>query len=427
MADLEIAILMSAAAWLLMGRTLTSAACLVTMLPFLSLGEDVSGIDATDASGASAYKLLGRGVGALLLVALAASDSRSLRFLQGASARLAFGFAFVAILSVVNAPYPQLPFIRIGEWAVFFLAGVVVHSRVTLRSGDEGLVRLLLGSLLPLVAMALFLSVTNADAVIEVRTADQMSRLGGRLIDPQSLGLIGAFFGIAGIAVFLSGRGGAGAGLVALSAFGVGALLITQSHSRTGLLSFAAGAGTFFLLDSRRNPAALIALAVGGAMGVTALPFVADGLASWFLRGESAENLSTGSSRTLLWSALIFESFPLEPLLGHGYLFLGPDGPLRAAGAEWSNAHNAYIFALVSTGIVGFSLLLGMVIFGLRSWFRIAATRATAGGSWVIRRGLCACYVTLLVDACSNYGMVGHPSPAMFLFHLLFCRATLGR
>ena len=124
MDHLLIAVLLSVAAWLAMGRSLVAAATLVTLLPFLSLGlspEETRGAVSTG-TGASAYKMIGRSLGAVMFIYMAMVDPRVKRDLRQPTSRLAACFAVWALASLVNSPRISLSLLRVAEWCVLHAA-----------------------------------------------------------------------------------------------------------------------------------------------------------------------------------------------------------------------------------------------------------------------------------------------------------------
>lgn len=78
-------------------------------------------------------------------------------------------------------------------------------------------------------------------------------------------------------------------------------------------------------------------------------------------RDQSAEEISSLSGRQEMWQA-IWQSFLTSPWIGHGYFMSSSTGEIEVwyingemLGANWT-AHNIWLQALVSTGVIGLSL-----------------------------------------------------------------------
>jgi O-antigen ligase len=83
---------------------------------------------------------------------------------------------------------------------------------------------------------------------------------------------------------------------------------------------------------------------------------VAEIAEGYVTRGESTEQLSSATGRDILWEVL-WDSWKESPWIGHGYLVGTRNGLVDVwQVAENRPAHNVWLQALVSTGVVGFLL-----------------------------------------------------------------------
>jgi hypothetical protein len=417
----------SALAWVLMGRSLIALATVLTFLPFIGLDMDSVGVEGIQGavSTGSAFKVICRASGAVLFGFLALTNSRVMQDLVRIPSLIPQGFVLWSLLGLTNSANPSLSILRIAEWFVFYLGAVVIHNKVTRPCGDRALSRFMILGFSPLVVTVLSLSVFNPDLSVETRAMDQLTRLGGMSMDPNSIGLLGVLLGVVGLTLWRARREDPGLPhrLFALFAVGIGLYLIVASRSRSALFGFLmalSALGFIAIKESLRSRLRVFAVLLVAAVVAS---FTLGDLVGWLARGEELSSLRTATGRSELWIGLLSSSFSVHPILGHGYMMLSETGHFVQRGIWWNNAHNAYIFALVSTGVVGFSLILGMVWLGVRGWWRLAYSNGD--GVVIIRRGMAACYLVLLVDASANYGMVGHPSPSMFLFHIFYARAVL--
>ncbi|MEM7516292.1 MAG: O-antigen ligase family protein, partial [Planctomycetota bacterium] len=137
-------------------------------------------------------------------------------------------------------------------------------------------------------------------------------------------------------------------------------------------------------------------------------------LVEWFMRGDDVETLATGTGRTDLWHLLITEQAPKSPLLGAGYLMLSEHGRFEHAGAAWNNAHNSFVFALVSTGIPGCMAVLSIVLLPL--WRARRAVIHCIPEERESRIMVFALMVVIGITSVTGFGIAGHPNVAM-LFH----------
>jgi len=183
---------------------------------------------------------------------------------------------------------------------------------------------------------------------------------------------------------------------------------------------------------ARRRRLALIAAATAGVM-VIVMSFGA--IETWFLRGGTAADVATGTGRTGLWEDLLLLQVPKAPLLGAGYLNLSAAGGFEHAGHAWNNAHNTYLFALVSTGIPGLLCVLLIVLLPLwaslqranrpiaRSAPENVRVAARDQEAWAL---VFALQSIVAVASVTGYGVAGYPNVAMLFHYGLYAWVTQG-
>jgi len=277
----------------------------------------------------------------------------------------------------------------------------------------------------PLLALILFMTVINPDATFETRSVDGLSRLGGNSMDPNSIGALGGLLGIGSITLWrlTRQRYRNSIGVVPLFTLGVALYILLITRSRTALVAFTTASGSLIWFSAQKNRIVRARLILLCLVGVCVILFNYQRIFEWTLRGDDVATLVSGTGRSDLWIGLLTEAFPKRPLLGHGYMMLGEFGPYMDNGYPWTNAHNAFIFALVSTGIVGFILTVWMTLIGLRSALGKRFLHDPNRALWIAHQGLSASFLLILMDAMANYGMVGHPTAAMFVYLILFVYA----
>jgi O-antigen ligase len=134
---------------------------------------------------------------------------------------------------------------------------------------------------------------------------------------------------------------------------------------------------TALCLYSSRYLSAILLIAVG-TIGTAFLMVDPDfqsiyGSADYLSRDQTSEEIGSLSGRSAMWE-MMFESFLESPIIGHGYFVTSAKGEsyMWYSTKNWT-AHNLALQALVTTGIIGTTLLLlGLVIpavyfFGSRS------------------------------------------------------------
>ncbi len=428
--ELAALLLFALLAWILMGRTLVAAATLATFLPFIALTSFGAGSgEAVETLGGMAgIKGIMRFGGASLFVYLLGTSKGTLRDLFQGPSLLALGFFVWGLLGILGSAHPLVSLIRLSEWFVFFLGAVVINDRIARTGGAVALLRFCLLGVSPLIMLLFYTLVVHPEKAFETRAMDGLSRLGGLSMDPNSIGVLGAVLAI-GAATYWRlcwEHRTRRKNLLATVLMVVGIYLLMITRSRTALLAFTAG--SMFLLwgAANKNKVVHARLLLGCLLFICALVYFREQLFLWTLRGDDVEVLLSGTGRSDLWVGLVTEAFPSRPILGHGYMMLGPTGPYLAHGTPWSNAHNAFLFALVSTGIVGFGLTVWMASLAARSLLIRRVVRRSDKLEWIGRQGLGAIFVVILVDSLADYGMVGHPTAAMFLYQILFVYSYFG-
>jgi O-antigen ligase len=88
-------------------------------------------------------------------------------------------------------------------------------------------------------------------------------------------------------------------------------------------------------------------------------------LESYILRGQSEEALTSADGRTAIWDVAI-HSWAEHPILGYGYI----SGPRNAIRDNWRlahwlppHAHNEFLQALLSGGILSGSLIIWLYVY----------------------------------------------------------------
>jgi O-antigen ligase len=95
-----------------------------------------------------------------------------------------------------------------------------------------------------------------------------------------------------------------------------------------------------------------------------------DNSVGYLSRDQSSEEIGSFSGRSAMWEMMI-ESFLESPLIGHGYFVTSAKGEsyMWYSSKNWT-AHNVCLQALVTTGIVGSTLLLVGLAVPIASFLR---------------------------------------------------------
>lgn len=143
-----------------------------------------------------------------------------------------------------------------------------------------------------------------------------------------------------------------------------GSLLLLSSSRAAILLTMSLGLVAWLAFSSRR----VLGMALLGASVVGTLYLLLDPGIEWIeqaigvslsylQRGQSAEDLAAVSGRAEIWG-LVWNSFLESPFVGHGYFMCSSTGFLEVWGdTTRETAHNVILQVLVSTGLIGATLL----------------------------------------------------------------------
>lgn len=275
-----------------------------------------------------------------------------------------------------------LSLFRIGQWVVAFGLIVALYSRTPLERATELVVRLIGRVSWTWIAMVwLILPVMPSQVYGGGEDAGQetVRRLGGQLINPSHLAMLGsiAFF----YALIFFPRG---------PRKWLGCLVAVPTIILTGARAQQAGFIVAFFLYAivfSKKPA--IRWGVIAAVTLTAfmaVPF-SDKLMKYIGRGQTLQTLSTLDDRTRVWQASL-EAIRSHPLLGYGYSV----GARNAIRDYWKfthwvppHAHNEFLEAALDGGVIAFGIIL--FFYGIVFWKSLRA----------IDRGPCQLFLFLVI------------------------------
>lgn len=266
------------------------------------------------------------------------------------------GFVLMLGLSALWSPVPSYALLSAIGFACF-LAFAAAAARVL--DGRGILLGLALGAgliVLPSLAVSPFAMGISASSP---GSTGEFDRLRGLTDHPIPLAEVSAAFVFACLGLWGGAKGAARVALAALALAGLVTAAMTQS--RIPPLGMAAAALGYFTY--RRGGLLLMlpimTLTVGGVLALESVGGFArllpHDLLELVARSGNSKEILTLSGRLVIWPYVI-ERIAEAPWLGHGH----------AAGMElfrgftpWkiTHAHNAYLQALLYTGVVGFGLL----------------------------------------------------------------------
>lgn len=420
-----------AAWWIAGARSFAYLVYYLCFVPFVTLDLTDGGLQAVGdfTSDHVLLKMAVRLGTAALVVLLLARRRRAFGVLADPRVAPAVFLVVWASLGLFEAREPLVPVFRLGELAVFVLAGAVLWSDSIRGAPLRSVLRWHALALLPLVAITLAYLAIHPELAVHVG-ADGMVRMGNRLLNAETLGTTGAVLVLWGTYELKEPRAHTEAWwrerAVPALCLAVAVAVLLLARSRTAMIATIIGQ---LVLWSPLFGATRRQWLSSAAFFALVLVFAAlnpDEIERWFLRGEGVANLRSGTGRTELWAHLLDEAVPARPILGNGYLHLSAEGGFWHAGTNWTNAHNAYLGALLYAGIPGLLAVLAILALPIKNAFR----RARDAGRGAAERSawtLVLAFASLAaISSATSFGVCGWPNPLMLFFYALYPLAVCG-
>ena len=410
-------------------RSVAYALFYLAFLAFLTLDPTQGGlvsIDGLESGDNVRWKLAVRAISMAGIAVLAARRAPEVLAVACRPACLPVLFLFAwATLGLPRAQDPWVAFVRLGELLAFFVCGIVLYVEASHSADARDVVRWHALAVVPLLVAAVFFAWLRPEIAFH-QDASGIRRMGHKFMNSNVLGfaatvaVLWSSF-VARTRLLVGRRDSAPTRaecVLACAVLALGAYVLYHARSRTAsLTTLGALAIVWFPWERTSEDLRTRARVLFGAacLCCVALALACAGqIHEWFLRGASTSDVVTGTGRTGLWADLFFFQVPEAPLLGAGYLNLSSAGGFEHAGHFWNNAHNTYLFALVSTGVPG--LLCVALIVG---WPLAATARHLAIASDFERGTLAlvlALQAVIAVASIPGFGVIGYPN-ALMLFH----------
>lgn len=330
-------------------------------------------------------------------------------------------FVSWAMLGLHRAQAPWVSFFRLGELFTFFIVGLVLFDRVSSKLPVRTVLRWHCLAVAPLCAIAGLFVWIDPD-IAQHTGEDGAMRIGHQLMNANVLGFAAVVLTLWATYELKEGRERRRHiffertwPLICLIG---GFIVIYYARSRTSSITFILGQLCMWIVFTKEKRKYLSLILVGGLFAILGAVANFDSFVEWFMRGDDVETLKSGTGRTDLWSMLIFEQAPKYPILGSGYLMLSEHGRFEHHGAHWNNAHNTFVFALVSTGIPGMLAVISIVAWPLLRAFRmIFRVPECDRSSWVF---LFVLTIVIALTSVTGFGVSGHPNVAMLFHYAIF-------
>ncbi len=405
-------------------RSWAYALYFASYVPFISLSAVEGGL--TNVAGLSGtnvgFKLLIRATCTLgfLFIILREKDSLS-RVFRSSSLPILVLFVW-GLAWVGRSQAPWISAFRLGELFSFFLAGVALYTRSGHRLELRKLLRMHCLALFVLPLLGLWF-VWLRPGLVQHEGSQEVVRWGHKLLNANSLGfscVIVMLWATHELKWLGTGcvRRPTKVNLVPVLALITCAFVFFMARSRSAALLLAFGQTILWWPTTQFLATHKLRLATAALLGMGVVAWQLPNIKPWFLRGESTASLVSATGRTDLWSDLLSDQAARQPIGGAGYLMLSEKGGFEHRGRTWTNAHNTYIFALVSTGWIGFLSVLCIVFWPLWVSCRRAlrASKQDSGSE----RLLFVLISVIAMASITGFGVFGFPNPAMLLFYSLY-------
>ncbi|MEZ6016188.1 MAG: O-antigen ligase family protein [Planctomycetota bacterium] len=425
-----LALLLAALAYFASGaRRLAYCGYYLAYVPFITIDASMGGLtDVTQLGGSNLLFKLSVRVAATALVLWSAwrERERVLRVLSSAATVPLIVLVLWALLGLYRTQVPWVPLFRLGELCVFFVTGATLFAVAAHDAPPRAILRWHCLALAPLLAIAVWFAMNQPELAFHT-SRDGIQRMGHKFMNANVLGFSAVVVLLWSAFELSQPRERARAFLLERAlpwlTLSLAAYVLYHARSRTATVTAFVGFGVLFFpyWPSERGRAARFALGLAALALVAALSV--DSFEQYFLRGESAAEVATGTGRTELWKDLLLQQVPRAPWLGAGYMMLSSEGGFFHAGHFWNNAHNTYLFALVSLGVPGFlcvtTLALMPLVVALRRLYR--APRAERG-AWTL---VVALLVVVVLTSIPEFGIVGYPNVTMLFHYALYAFVML--
>lgn len=414
--------------WLSGARSAAYLLYYVSFTPFVTLDLTEGGLQTTDELGSALVlvKVIVRAASAAGILFLLVRRSRALALFVNPRLFPAVFFLLWALLGLMSTREPLLPLLRLGELAVFVAVGAVLWAESLRTDSLRCILRWHALALLPLITITAYYVKTHPALAVHI-SEDGMVRMGNRLINAETLGTVSALLLLWSSFELKEPRerreGWMRERLLPMFCLALGAATLVLARSRAAMIAAIIGEvilwSPFFGATRRRWISSIAVL----GLALVWLAMHPGDVEAWFLRGDSVASLRSATGRTGLWAHLFEDAGQEHPLLGNGYLNLSEKGGFWHAGSYWTNAHNAYLGALLYTGLPGFLAISTLVFLPIRAAWRRARTACSERGAWTL---VLAFSVLAASSSLTSFGICGWPNPLMLFFFALFPIAVCG-
>lgn len=190
-------------------------------------------------------------------------------------------------------------------------------------------------------------------------------RLGGAMIHPNTLGAFASIsILVSSVSLMINRKFAFNSVLLIL----ISAICLFLCHSRSSILlsclcislSYIEHVGTQKKSVAVRGVLYVLFFAILAGAIIFAI-IQGNAVLSFMMRGNSAEDLMSGSSRSYIW-AKIFSGLKFDFVLGHGFATISEHGTISEGALTTFHSHNGYVQTIAGLGIVGIFLVINLIL-----------------------------------------------------------------
>jgi exopolysaccharide production protein ExoQ len=278
--------------------------------------------------------------------------------------------ALFGLWCVLGASYSVTPAYTLAASIGFLGLWAVASSLAVSTSERQGLL-VISGALMLAMAISLVMYVLMPSWALTVTENGRHLRLSGLFGSPNNLGRAAALTLLLAALLWPRLPRAAALAWLLLAAVLAGSCL-WLSDSRNSMLGLAAGLGAAIFLRRKAWAAALLVLSACALLLLASQEDLARGFMGLVSRSGRLDEVTSLTGRTDIWRAVL-SIIEQSPWIGHGFATTRETIPANFRGAfGWTtfSAHNLWLQAAATTGLVGLLLVLASQLGWLRDALR---------------------------------------------------------
>ncbi len=311
------------------------------------------------------------------------------------------------LLGLVSVLWASLPFYALLQFSMvlealafaWFFSQLIAYYNAL--SDNHARFAMLFGRAVMFISIGFLVGLAiNPDLFYRQTHGGEVSRLGGFIINPNELGMLGVLGVVMGYVELLDKRPKFVNILVIATSLTV--VLMTQSRSSLGACL---GITAIYIL--RTGNMKMIFLSIVGA--VIVVPILVQTI---ILKQGNVEEVMSMTGRLPFWTDLIADGFPKRPLFGWGFMCIAEGDYFHSIHAYSAKmTHNTFVQVLLNLGLVGsFICLLQMV-----STFYVISKFENTSIKWLAGMML----IPVLINSFTEFGIFGESNYGIQFYQLI--------